>query len=201
MYYFEKINGKKILKSDLINNAYAFFTTRDSFLLSKDNIQPKIVEENKSAICNYLNIDKNNLITPEQTHSSNIDIAKIKKQNYPQTDGLILTEPKLAIFLNFADCTPLIFYDEKQNIGAVSHAGWRGTAQKISSLTVEKLVKEFDSKKENIKVLIGPTICTNCFDIGEEVFEKLKITVDNPKNLFLQQGDNIYADLKDTKDN
>ena len=196
MYYFEKINGKKILKSDLINNAYAFFTTRDSFLLSKDNIQPKIVEENKSAICNYLNIDKNNLITPEQTHSSNIDIAKIKKQNYPQTDGLILTEPKLAIFLNFADCTPLIFYDEKQNIGAVSHAGWRGTAQKISSLTVEKLVKEFDSKKENIKVLIGPTICTNCFDIGEEVFEKLKITVDNPKTLFLQQGDKIYADLK-----
>ena len=196
MYYFEEINGKKILKSNLINNAYAFFTTRDSFLLSKDNIQPKIVEENKSAICNYLNIDKNNLITPEQTHSANIDIAKFKKQNYPQTDGLVLTDPNLAIYLNFADCTPLIFYDEKQNIGAVSHAGWRGTAQKISSLTVEKLVKEFNSKKENIKVLIGPTICANCYDIGEEVFQKLKITVTNSENLFSRIDKKFYADLK-----
>ena len=37
----------------------------------------------------------------------------------------------MAIFLNFADCTPVILYDKKQNIGAIAHAGWRGTAQKL----------------------------------------------------------------------
>ena len=116
---------------------------------------------------NYLG---KNLISPTQTHSANVDIAIKNKFEYPDTDGLILTKNNLAIFLNFADCTPLIFYDEKQNIGAISHAGWRGTAQKIAQITAEKLINEFDSKPQDICVLIGPAICGKCYEVGEEVY-------------------------------
>jgi len=195
MFRFENIQNKKILKSDLIKNAQAFFTTRDLFLLSKEEKQPQIVEENRKIICEYLNIPVENLITPEQTHSCNVAIAQ-KNKSYPDTDGLILTDPKLAVFLNFADCTPLIFYDEKQNIGAVSHAGWRGTEQKIGVLTIEKLVNEFNSKLENIKILIGPAICQNCYNVQKDVFEKLKNTVNNFENLYKIKDKQIFVDLK-----
>ena len=195
MFHIAKIQNKRILKSDLIHSAQAFFTTRDSFLLTKDEKQPQIVNENRANICEYLNIPPENLITPVQTHSSNIAIAQ-KGKSYPNTDGLILTEPNLAVFLNFADCTPLIFYDERQNIGAVSHAGWRGTEQKIGVLTIEKMINNFNSDIKNIKVLIGPAICQNCYDVKKDVFNKLKNTVKNFDNLYEIKNDKISVDLK-----
>lgn len=167
MFYFDEIDRKKILKSDLITKADAFFTTREICICDKGRNNNSEVKDNLKIIENYLG---KNLISPTQTHSANVDIAIENKFEYPDTDGLILTKNNFAIFLNFADCTPLIFYDEKQNIGAISHAGWRGTAQKIAQITAEKLINEFGSKPQDICVLIGPAICGKCYEVGEEVY-------------------------------
>jgi hypothetical protein len=194
MFYFEEINGKKILKSDLIKNAQAFFTTRKLCIKSLDEKMVQIVEENKKDICEFLKI--NSLISPTQTHSDNVDIAKVDLIEYPQTDGLILTDKSFGIFLNFADCTPIILYDKKQNIGAIAHAGWRGTAQKIASKTVEKMVAKFSSKVEDIQAVIGPAIGYCCYNVGEEVYEKLSQTVKDFNDLSEIRNGNIYVDLK-----
>ncbi len=207
MFYFENIDGKKILKSDFIKDAQAFFTTRDLCICDKgvnNNPNPYPLpqvgegstKKNKKFIANYLKIDKNNLIFPDQTHSSNIDVAIETKTTYPDCDALILTNKNQAIFLNFADCTPIILYDEMQNIGAVAHAGWRGTAQKIATLTAQKLVENFGSKKENIIALIGPTIGFCCYNVGQEVYEKLSKTVSNFDGLFEIKNKEIFVDLK-----
>ena len=60
-----------------------------------------------------MNVSENNLIHPSQTHSSNVVLADKTIKDYPDTDGLIVNSSGIAVFLNFADCTPLIFYDEK----------------------------------------------------------------------------------------
>ncbi|MBD5403179.1 peptidoglycan editing factor PgeF [bacterium] len=221
MFYFEKINEKNILKSDLIKNTKAFFTTRDICICDKgihlipnQNKNSKILNQvqndrifeinnNKKIIANYLKIDEKNLISPTQTHSANIDIAIESKHDYPDCDALILTEKNLGIFLNFADCTPIILYDEKQNIGAVAHAGWRGTAQKIAPLTIKKMMANFNSKPENIIALIGPAIGFCCYNVGQEVYEKLAKTVSNFEGLYKinpnpipMEKDEIFVDLK-----
>lgn len=196
MFYFEKINGKNILKSDLIKNAQAFFTTRDICLCDKgEKISPDI-ENNKKIIANYLKINKKNLISPTQTHSANIDIAIETTHDYPDCDALILMQKDLGIFLNFADCTPIILYDEKQNIGAITHAGWRGTAQKIAQLTVEKMGVNFGSKSDDIVAVIGPAIGYCCYNVGEEVYEKLATTVKDFSGLSEIREGKIFVDLK-----
>ena len=196
MFYFEKIDGKKVLKSDLLKNTEAFFTTRDICIKSKENNMQNIVSENKKIICKYLKIDEKNLITPSQTHTANIDIAIESKSEYPDTDALILRDKNLGIFLNFADCTPVILYDEKQNIGAIAHAGWRGTAQRIAPLTVLKMINEFNSQAEDIISIIGPAIGFCCYNVGEEVYEKLSKTVKNFNGLSEIRQGNIYVNLK-----
>lgn len=193
MFYFDEINGKKILRSDLIKTEH-FFTTRESFIKTKDPALTDITKTNKEDIKNYLGVKK--LISPKQTHTSNIEIVQLGKEEYPDTDGLILTEKDIAIFLNFADCTPVIIYDNKQNIGALSHAGWRGTAGNIASKTVEKMVKEFSSNPENMTAAIGPAISMCCYNVGEEVFEQLKSTVKNFDNLYEIRNRTIFVDLK-----
>lgn len=196
MFYFENINGKKILKSDLLKSIEAFFTTRDICIKSKENEMQNIVSANKKIICDYLRIDEKNLITPSQTHTANIDIAIDSKHDYPDTDALILKDKNLGIFLNFADCTPVILYDEKQNIGAIAHAGWRGTAQRIAPLTVQKMIDEFNSQAKDIIAIIGPAIGFCCYNVGQEVYEKLSQTVNNFNGLYEIRQGNIFVDLK-----
>ena len=195
MFYFDQIENKKILKSDLIKNADAFFTTREICICDKKQTSNNILI-NKKILAKYLKIDEKNLISPIQTHSANVDIVKPSQHQYPDCDGLILTEKEIAIFLNFADCTPIILYDEIQNIGAISHAGWRGTAQKIAALTVQKMVNEFNSKPKDITALIGPAIGFCCYDVGEEVYEKLSKTVSDFESLYEIREGRIFVDLK-----
>lgn len=205
MFYFEEINGKRILKSDLLQGVEAFFTTRDICICDKGDLPPlpnplpqgaRELSDNKKIIAEYLKISEKNLISPTQTHSANIDIAIETRHDYPDCDALILAQKNLGIFLNFADCTPIILYDKKQNIGAIAHAGWRGTAQKIAPLTVEKLVSDYGSKSSDIVALIGPAIGFCCYNVGQEVYEKLAQTVSNFDGLFEIREGKIFVDLK-----
>ena len=175
MFYFENFNGKKVLKSSILSGVNHFFTTRGYSI--KDVIT-------------------GDLVHPTQTHTSNVEVAQIGKSDYPDTDWLILTNNEQTLYLNFADCTPLIFYDFENNIGAVSHAGWRGTAGKIGVKTVEKMCREFGSNPKNIKCAIGPAIGFCCYNVGEDVYKQLMSTVQDTERLFeIRKGD-IFVDLK-----
>ncbi len=196
MFYFEKINGKRILKSSVLDGLNHFFTTRETVIKTKEQEFENIVAENKRDICKFLDIDEQNLIHPSQTHTSHIEVAQVGKNSYPDTDGLILTNKEQAIFLNFADCTPVIIFDPKNHIGAVSHAGWRGTAGNIASKTVEKMKKEFGSEPTDLKCAIGPAISFCCYNVGEEVLMQLKATVKNFEGLSEIRQGNIFVDLK-----
>ena len=195
MFYFDKINGKKVLKSDLIE-AEHFFTTREACIKTKEPEMFEKVAKNKADICKYLNIPETNLITPSQTHTSHVELAKAGKTTYPNTDGLILTDKNIAIFLNFADCTPLIFYDGVKNIGAVSHAGWRGTAGNIATRTLKLMTEDFGCKASDISAVIGPAISMCCYNVGEEVLEKLQQTVFDFSGLSEEREGQIFVDLK-----
>jgi len=162
MFYFADFNGKKVLKSDFIKEAEAFFTLRG---MNEPNFG----------------------VTPQQTHSDNIEFVD-ERTEYPDTDGLILTKPKQACYLRFADCTPLIFYNPKTKVGAISHAGWRGTAQRIGVKTIEKMGGE---PKDTIAV-VGPAIGLCCYEVSDDVRGKLLETVSNTDGL--TNGKNI--DLK-----
>ena len=143
-----------------------------------------------------MKIKRKNLISPKQTHTSHVEIAKEGKSDYPDTDGLILNNKEQAVFLNFADCTPVILYDKKQNYGAVVHAGWRGTAGKIAAKAAEKMIKEFGSNPQELTAVIGPAISLCCYNVGDEVFEKLKATVTDFEGLYEIRNGEKFVDLK-----
>lgn len=175
MYKVKKIKDYKVYYSDLVPVEH-FFTTRDF-----------IVKENLDILANYLQIPPENIIHPHQVHSDNIEFVGDKK-DYPDCDALILNKRNYAIYLNFADCTPVILYDKKQNIIAIAHCGWRGTAQKLAPKTVIKM----NSNPSDIIALIGPCICFDCFETYDEALNQLKNSVINQEGLFKIN----YADLK-----
>ena len=190
MFYFEKISGKNILKSDMLKDIEHFFTTRESVIRTNDPRLQNLAAANKYEIRRYLKVRE--LISPSQTHSANIRFAIPGKRNYPDTDAMILDNDEQAVFLNFADCTPVILYDKKQHTAAIAHAGWRGTEQKI----VPKTVAAMNSKPEDIVAVIGPAICMSCFKVGKEVFNLLKATVEDFEGLYRWKNSEYFVDLK-----
>ena len=159
MFYFDRINGYRVLKSDLLGEITAFFTTREGF--------------------DFTSLNAKRIISPVQTHSDHVEFVD-EHREYPDTDGLVVKNRGDLVYLRFADCTPLIFYDKKQKIAAVSHAGWRGTAAKIGVKTVLKM----NSKPEDIIALIGPAISLCCYEVSEDVKEKLLSTVKKQEGLY-----------------
>ena len=199
MFYYETIDNKRILRSDFIEQADAFFTTRDFCLCNKKELtldEEKSLKSDKKIISDFLNIDVENLISPEQTHSTNIEVVTNLKKIYSNCDGLILKDKNIGIFLNFADCTPIILYDTVKNVGAVVHAGWRGTAGMISKKVLNLLTENFNSKPVDIVALIGPAIGFCCYDVGEDVFNKLSDSVDIFDDLYEIREGRIFVDLK-----
>lgn len=190
MFYFDEINGRHILKSDFLPNISAFFTTRETVIKSQEPELEQQVADNKKLICGYLGVKE--LVSPCQTHSANIDFAVSGKLDYPDTDALVLNNNEQAVFLNFADCTPVILYDKKQHIAAVSHAGWRGTVQKIAPKTIATM----KSNPEDIIAVIGPAISLCCYNVGDDVFNQLKLTVRNFDGLFNIKNSEKFVDLK-----
>ncbi len=167
MFYFEDFHGTKILKSDLLEEITAFFSTRELPDLTK--------------------LGTGRILSPNQTHSDNVEFVD-ERNEYPNTDGFILQNTNDAVYLRFADCTPLIFYDTVQKIAAVSHAGWRGTAQKIGVKTIKKM----QSYPKDIIALIGPAISMCCYEVSEEVRDTLLATVKDTEGLFINRN----VDLK-----
>lgn len=180
MFKVKKINDKDVYYSDLIETEH-FFTSRD--------IE---VKENIDVICNYLKIEQKKLIHPTQIHSDNIEVVKENKNEYLNCDGLIINKKNIAIYLNFADCTPIILYDFKKKIASIVHAGWRGTALKIGQKAVLKMKEIYLSNPKDIIGVIGPCISFNEFETSDEIIEKLSGTIKNKDELF----DKSHADLK-----
>ena len=186
MFYIDYIDGKKIVKSDLITEVENFFTTRDICIKSKDTD----VSENLKIVENYL---MQKLAVNKPVHG--VEIAEVVENNffYENVDGLLLKKG-MAGHLYFADCVPLVFY--VNGVAIISHAGWRGTAQQMAKISVKKLIEETKCKPSDIKVVIGPAICFDCYEVGIEVYNSLMETVGKKENIFLKKGDKYFVDLK-----
>ncbi len=187
MFYVDYIAGKKVVKSDLLSNLTHFFTTRENCIFSKNDD----MSANRRSIEAFLG---QAMATNQPVHGINIEKVRKDKTFYENTDGLLI-ESSGAAFLNFADCTPLIL--SCHDIAVVAHAGWRGTAQCMAKEAANKLIGEYGFSPREIKAVIGPAICMNCYEVGNDVYEALKKTISIPDGLLTKTaGNKFHVDLK-----
>lgn len=197
MFYLEKLNGKTVMKTDILDGLTHYFTTRECPIKSKEPEMQEIVEENRKMFRDVLGVSEENLIYPEQRHTDTVDVAQIGKTFYPEADAIILTNKEQAVFLNFADCTPLVAYDKKQNIAAVIHAGWKGTVGKIGAKTILRMQEEFGTNIEDVVVAVGPAISVCCYEVKEDVFNMSMVSVANNQGLYEIRNGKIFVNLKE----
>ncbi|MDE6188167.1 MAG: polyphenol oxidase family protein, partial [Duncaniella sp.] len=121
-----------------------------------------------------LGVDADRIIVPRQTHSVNVAVI----DSFPPVDmalegvdGVVSILNKVVIGVSTADCVPVILVDEIAGVVAALHAGWRGAVGGIVRECVSRRM-ETGAAPDRIMAYIGPSICVDCFEVGEEVAEK-----------------------------
>jgi YfiH family protein len=157
--------------------------------------RPAAVQENLERICRVVGINPQDTASCHLVHGA--DILTVTHQNkrpvMGYADGLITRESDIFLFMRFADCTPLIFFDPNQQAIGVSHAGWRGTMQDVAGATVRAMVSEFGCLTGDILAAIGPSIGPCCYEVGPEVINAASTVLDDPGTLLKRNGKDGHA--------
>lgn len=185
---------RKLLEYDnIITHAYSLGTDLN-FRTAQINKEALPQDEYDKAIdsykkiCNSLGTDYKNIVKTKQEHTDNIKIVeeKINKEfmdinleEYKETDGMITNKQNLMLSTTNADCILLLFFDPVTKTIANAHSGWKGTLQRISVKTVEKMQKEFNCKPENIICCICPSIRKCHFEVDKDVKEMFEKEFEN----------------------
>ena len=194
---------RKLLKySDVITHAYSIGTDVN-FRTAKVDKQQLPEQEFKKAmkdyenLCNAINVDYKNVVKTNQEHTDNIAIATKKiNQNFPdinleeysKTDGIITQKENLVLSTTNADCILFLFFDPVTKTIANTHSGWKGTLQRISVKTVQKMVNKLGCKPENIICCICPSIRKCHFKVDKDVENLFETEF---KDLNINQNDDI----------
>jgi YfiH family protein len=103
-------------------------------------------------------------------------------QGLPNIDAIVTNLKNVAIAIVTADCSPILFYDEKYNIIGAAHAGWKGAKSGVIKNTVEAM-RNLGAK--NIKVKIGPMIQQESYQVSQEFYDEFVNEDSDNKRFFI----------------
>jgi len=161
-------------------------------LFDKDWRLDKKTEKNRKKYFKKIGIKSENVVYAYLKNGTNVKLIKdAHLQIIKNDDGLITKQNNLYLAITAADCIPVYFYDAKQNIIGLAHAGWRGIAGGIIGNILEKII-EAGGNTENIHVFLGPGINDCHFEINKDIMEKFS---EYPE-FVLRREEKIFVDLK-----
>ncbi len=140
------------------------------------------VEENYRKMGEALGVEPQRMVLAQQTHSANVlhvtrehaGMGIVRERNFSEIDGLVTDEKGLCLVTAHADCIPLYFVDPVKKAIGLAHSGWKGTAANIAGAVIEKMKEDFGTDPADILAFIGPGICRDHYEVGEDVESKFE---------------------------
>ncbi len=159
------------------------------------------VRENRRRLADAVGYCESGVISGRQVHDTKVAVVGRKERglgahsdetSLPQTDGLVTCEPGVALMCHAADCTIIYFYDKSRGIIGLSHAGWRGAVSGMGRTTVDAMAA-LGSVPEDIYASLSPTIGPCCYQVGEDVAERVPSRWHD--SVLMRKKEGIYFDL------
>ena len=79
-------------------------------------------------------------------------------------------------------------------MASIVHAGWRGTAKKITLKTIGAMA-DLGARRERMTALLGPSINTCCYRVGEDVYREF-MDAGFSENSFSRTTDSLFLSLR-----
>jgi YfiH family protein len=89
----------------------------------------------------------------------------------PDADAIVSNTPGQVLAVQVADCVPLLLVDPRTGAVAAVHAGWRGSAARITPAVIDTLAQEYGARPADLVVAIGPSIGACCYEVGPDLID------------------------------
>lgn len=184
-----RLGGVSKLPSNALNLAY--FKGDD-----KEN-----VAENRRRFLEAIDAEPATVITARQTHSTErcfIETMEQARGPQPDCDAMTTKLADVLLAIQTADCLPVLIADTKSGAIAAIHAGWRGTAGRITERTVADLMLMHGANPRDCIAALGPAACVECYEVGDDVIERYKKEFGYWRNLFttFKEGGKAHLDVR-----
>lgn len=158
------------------------------------------VRQNHQRIYRALGVNAERACTTWQVHGVDVVIVDgpVRGRRWlAQADGMVTQQPDTPLVMRYADCVPLLFYDPARQVIGLAHAGWRGTVQGMAANMVTTMQQAFGCRPVDIQAAVGPSICGNCFQVGDEVVRAMQAYFGTLDGLLQrdEQDGSAYVDL------
>lgn len=160
-----RLGGVSPLPSNALNLAYFKGDEKEN------------VAENRRRFLKAIGAEHARIVTARQTHSSErytIESEEQARGPQPDCDAMISRMTDMLLAVQTADCLPVLIGDTKTGAMAAIHAGWRGTAGRITERTVADLMLVHGVSPRDCIAALGPAACAECYEVGEDVIGRYK---------------------------
>lgn len=191
----EKINHGIFTRSGGISpDSFSSLNVGESAGDSRDNVM-----ENRKRIFHVFDQSVDSIFDVWQIHSDYVKFTRLPRKSgtkHEQADAIMTDSKDVSLFMQFADCVPILIYDPKNNIIGIVHAGWQGTVKRIVQNTVQYLIDTFSSDPEQILAGIGPSIGPDHYEIGKNVIVEVKDRLNDIRSeVLITNNGKTYFDL------
>src|SRR5690625_950609 len=146
---------------------------------------PDSIIENRKKLADILQVDVEDFVCSNQTHSANFYKVTNKDKGrgafshgsaIPNVDAMYTFESNIVLCCFTADCVPVIFYNESSGVVGVIHSGWKGTVEEITPKLFHHLINVEKCNPSEFHVHLGSCLSQKKFEVDEDVqtlFEQL----------------------------
>jgi polyphenol oxidase len=130
------------------------------------------VVENRRRIFEVFDRPVESIYDSWQVHGTEVicvEQARPLTSPHLKADGILTNREDVTLFMRFADCVPIALYDPIKRVIGLVHAGWRGTVARAAAEAVNSMAAHYGCLPNNILAGIGPSICMNHYQVGEDV--------------------------------
>ncbi len=162
---------------------------------------------NRKILADAMKISVEEMVCCQQVHGSRVARvaaadrgrgAAALETAIADTDALITNEEDVYLTLFFADCVPLFFFDPQVRAIGLAHGGWKGAWGQIAAAVIHAMTDSFGSRVQDIQCWIGPGIDVCCFEIGDDLAEKVASREGWSRFLSRRENGRITWNLKQT---
>ncbi len=166
---------------------------------SRDNVL-----QNYRIIAQALGVDFNKLVLSHQVHDNKIKYVGLEDAGKGLVidsdiigyDGLTTNIPGIPLVTFYADCVPVLILDPVKKAISAVHSGWKSTLGNIAYEALTQMKSLYDSQMSDLRIVIGPSICSSCFEVGEEVYRLFADKFSWCHAYVKRKSDRYYIDLQ-----
>ena len=186
---------------------HAFFTRRgghspapfDSLHFGTAGQSADDLAANARSAAEALHADPARLYTATQVHGRDAIVVHGSEDRTEclrqRADAMVSAARGVACGVKIADCVPVLVADRASGAVAAIHSGWQGTEVNVVAAGIAALRSELGGPGVLVAA-VGPHIEVCCFEVGDDVAERLRACAPGVDAIDRGRGARPYVDLR-----